>query len=355
MLFVSKEGEIINTEPGNIYFEKCISLINKWEKLEREFVVQTSGSTGTPKNISINQKMIEASINQTIEAFDLNENDLIFSCLNVDFIAGKLMILRALYLKCDLIIVEPSANPFKNLGKNLYFLETSRNKIFMAFVPMQIQNIIDSGEDYISLLNLAKSIIIGGAACSEALIEALDQVHSPLFATYGMTETVTHIALQRLNGVEKSEYFKVLNGVEIKQLPNETIAIKSKSTDNIWVETNDIVEILSDTEFKLIGRIDNTINSGGVKIQLEILEAKIQKILTKNLRFFLFGLDDPRLGKKLCMVLETSDVAFLEHLKKELREKLPKFEIPKEYFLIDKFIETPTSKIDKKKTINELS
>jgi O-succinylbenzoic acid--CoA ligase len=225
----------------------------------------------------------------------------------------------------------------------------------MAFVPMQIQNIIDSGEDYISLLNLAKSIIIGGAACSDALIEALDQIHSPVFATYGMTETVTHIALQRLNGFEKSKYFKVLNGVEIKQLPNETIAIKSKSTDNIWVETNDIVEMLSDTEFKLIGRIDNTINSGGVKIQLEILEAKIQKIIDKNVRFFLFGLDDSKLGKKLCLVIESNNETQLEYLKVELREKLSKFEVPKEYYMIDKFIETPTSKIDKKKTINELS
>jgi o-succinylbenzoate---CoA ligase len=356
MLFVSKEGELINTEPGNAYLEKCISIIKNWETDNSEFEIETSGSTGNPKKISITNQMIEASINQTIEAFNLSSEDLFFCCLNTDYIAGKMMIYRALYLNADLIIVEPSANPFEKLGNQEYFLKNSRNKVFMAFVPLQLESILRAGSHYLELLNLAKNIIIGGAACSESLIAEIETLSAPVYSTYGMTETVTHIAIRKLNGEDKSKNFKALNGVTIKQKPNKTLALKSKVTMNQWLETNDLINLISENEFELIGRLDNTINSGGVKIQLELLEKKIEKYIPTTYRYFLFGKPDTQLGQKLCLAIETTEpITLINELETIFKKNLTKFEVPKEIHLISRFQETPTSKIDKNKTVDGLS
>jgi O-succinylbenzoic acid--CoA ligase len=170
-----------------------------------------------------------------------------------------------------------------------------------------------------------------------------------------MTETVSHIAIRRLNGINKSENFQVLEGVKIGIDERNCLNIVADASNNELIQTNDIVEVINEKEFKLIGRFDNIINSGGVKIQLEKVEKLIEneiKILNSK-RYFAYGIEDEKLGQKLVLFLEGEDAdndlknTFL----KNIHSILSKYEIPKEIYFVEKFIELPTGKIDKKAVI----
>jgi O-succinylbenzoic acid--CoA ligase len=183
-----------------------------------------------------------------------------------------------------------------------------------------------------------------------------------------MSETLTHIAIKRINGSEKEDFFNTLEGVDIKLNDESCLMIKSKTTDNKWITTNDVAEIINCSSFVLHGRIDNVINSGGVKIQLEkvekVAESVLQKLKTDEQklkgRYFVFSLPDEKLGERMIFVLEKEtnpafpsieDATKIDILQ-GFKEILPKFEVPKEVFFVEKMIETPTGKIDKIKTIN---
>jgi o-succinylbenzoate---CoA ligase len=268
-------------------------------------------------------------------------------CLNVEYIAGMMMLVRGMVLGLKLTIIEPSGNPFQELENTIFD--------FYAFVPLQLENILNE-EKNVAILNQAKAIIVGGAAVNEVLEQKIQQLNVPTFSTYGMTETVSHIAIRRLNGENKSEHFKVLESVKIGLDDRNCLNIISESSNNKLVQTNDIVEIVSKKEFRLIGRFDNIINSGGVKIQLEKVEKAIEKEIQifNPKRYFAYGIPDEKLGQKLVLVVETD--IFDEKLKEVFLSKikliLPKYEIPKEIIFIKSFQETPTGKIDKKKCLN---
>ena len=177
-----------------------------------------------------------------------------------------------------------------------------------------------------------------------------------MYSTYGMTETVSHIAIRRLNGENKSGNFQVLEGVTIGVDERNCLNIIADASNNELIQTNDIVEIINEKEFKLIGRFDNIINSGGVKIQLEKVEKIVEEFI-QNSRFFAYGINDLALGQKLILVIEAdffSEEDKFDVLQK-LRENLSKYEIPKQIFTINTFSETPTDKIDKKATIKRLN
>ncbi len=352
MLFVSNHNEIINTESSNPYYAKVLKIIHDWEEGVEEFHLRTSGSSGVPKEIVITRGQVLASIRQTRKKFSLGSEDLLFCCLNVDYIAGMLMIFRALEIGCDLLVTEPVGHPFEVLGNQEYLLRSNRMKNFFAFVPMQFQTLVND-ERYTELLNTAKGIIVGGAALDEVSVKKAKNLSAPVYLTYGMTETVTHIALRRINGFRASRYFRVLEGVEIRTDPQSRLSIRAAVTRNEWVQTNDIVKLRNSREFILVGRADHVINSGGVKIQPEKIEEEIGKILMSGVRFFVWGIPDERLGQKLVLFLETRDKSVSEELKKRIPGIFSKFERPKEIFLLHQFENTPTGKIDKIKTTHE--
>ncbi|NBA88496.1 AMP-binding protein [Emticicia sp. CRIBPO] len=352
MLFVSNYNEIINTDSSNPYYAKVLKLINDWESGTETFSLMTSGSTGVPKEFVITREQIKASIQQTRKKFKLTDQDLLFCCLNVEYVAGMLMVLRALEIGCELLVSEPVSNPFALLKNQEYLLRINRGKNFFAFVPMQFQTLLGS-EKNIELLNTAKAIIVGGAGLDEQSIKKAKNLNAPVYMTYGMTETVTHVALQKINGMNKSKYFKVLDGVEIETDAYNRLRIRSEVTLNQWIQTNDIVKLKSKNEFTLIGRADNIINSGGVKIQLEKIEEEARKWMPQPARFFAYGLPDGVLGQKLILVIESIDKGLYENLKKRIPEIFTKFERPKDIFILSKFKDTPTGKIDKIKTVNE--
>ena len=329
------------------YEQKVFDFCEQWLMGQQEFILKTSGSTGEPKPIRLTRFQMEASAKLTGKTFNLQQGDRALVCLNVDYIAGIMMLVRGMVLGLELTIIEPNSNPLEKLENQEF--------AFAAFVPLQLQKIVEN-ENQVEILNRMKAIIVGGAAVNEVLEQKIQQLKVPVYSTYGMTETVSHIAIRRLNGENRSDNFQVLEGVTIGIDERNCLNIVADASNNELTQTNDIVEIINEKEFKLIGRFDNIINSGGVKIQLEKVEKIVEKYMENN-RFFAFGINDLILGHKLILVVESG--FFSEEnefiLEQKLKENLSKYEIPKQIFTIEYFSETLTGKIDKKATIKRLN
>jgi len=339
-------------KPNSDYEEKVIAFCKIWLDGQESFILKTSGSTGEPKPISLSRKQMEASALLTGKTFGLKEQDLALVCLNVEYIAGIMMLVRGMVLNLKLLIIPPSSNPLLNI---------ENQKIdFAAFVPLQLQSILESNNThFLNTLNQMKAIIVGGAAVSQQLVEQIQGLSVPVYSTYGMTETVSHIAIRRINGEDTSQNFKVLTGVKIGIDERNCLNILAAASNFELVQTNDLVEIIAEDEFKLLGRFDNIINSGGVKIQLEKVENTVESLLESlhiN-RFFAYGMADERLGQKLILVLESENLD--DEIKRKLIEDIKSvsdtYQIPKNIFTISAFSETPTGKIDKKATIKRLN
>lgn len=336
---------------------------------DSEFVrLQTSGSTGTPKLIEIKKKFMINSAEATGAYFNLKENTTALLCMNPEYVAGKMMLVRAMVLGWKLDVVPASLNPLQGLGKTYDF---------SAMVPLQVSN---------SLMDLykIKKIIIGGGAVSKELEKQLQNSLTECFSTYGMTETVSHIAVRTLNnhsslqgGVTKQShsknenvtsgdpkasgeksYYSILPNILISKDNRNCLVIDAPKVTESQIITNDIVTLISEKEFKWLGRYDAIINSGGVKLIPEQIEEKLSKIIAQ--RFFVAGISDDVLGEKLVLLVEND----LKGQHKErtiiLREaknlnSLSAYEIPKEIYFLDSFVETETKKIQRKKTLDLLS
>ncbi|MBP6386913.1 MAG: AMP-binding protein, partial [Pseudarcicella sp.] len=339
-------------QPKTDYEKLVVSFCVEWLSGKEEFIIKTSGSTGEPKNIIIKRKQLVASALKTIHFFELKSIHTFFVALNVSYVAGMMMLVRAMQVQAKAIIVEPSNNPLLALSKDV--------KIdFAAFVPTQVSGIFAQNGGF-DLFCKIKNVIIGGAAISESLEEKLKIASNNVFATYGMTETVSHIAIRKINTIEKSNCFRLLSHVKIGIDDRKCLTINADVTDFETIVTNDLVEIIDELHFKLLGRLDNIINSGGVKIQLEKIEKTISENLPSNLqsiRFFAFGVHDELLGQKLVVVFESKpfENEQLELLKKTILTHSSKYEMPKAWFFVNEFTETQTQKIDKISIIKSLN
>ncbi len=319
-----------------------------WYSDETHMKIHTSGSTGSPKLIRISRSQMTLSAKQTIGFFNLQPGDSLLLCLNPRYIGGKMMLVRAFSHQMKLIAVTPSVNPFASLKMNI-------GLDFMACTPQQLSTIL-LDENNISCLNQMKGIIVGGAPVSQILKKELQNIETPVYATYGMTETVSHVALQRLNGNQPSDCYTGLGDVVFDQDERGCLTIIAGVTNRHRIVTNDRVDLLSPTQFRWLGREDNVINSGGIKLQVEQLEDKMSDIFIENNfhnRFFLFPLPDEILGQKLCLAIES------ERLNKGivfnfLEKGLQKYEKPKSVYAIYKFYETGSGKIDRNSMIADI-
>ena len=300
---------------------------------DSEFItVQTSGSTGMPKPIEIKKEFMINSALATGEFFDLKENTSALLCMNPSFIAGKMMLVRAMVLGWRLDIVLPSSNPLKGVEKQYDFC---------AMVPMQVFHSFDS-------LDKIKKLIVGGGAVSKEWERKLQTIQTEVFATYGMTETITHVAVKRLNGKSEKSY-TVLSNVNISKDSRGCLVIDAPKVSNNTVITNDLVDLISDSKFQWLGRFDNIINSGGVKLIPEQIEKKLVEIISD--RFFVAGIKDEVLGEKLILVVESIQNSKFKIQDIKLKS-LSKYETPKEIYFVEKFIETDTKKIQRKMTLD---
>lgn len=315
-------------------FEKStLQFCKDWLNNGQEFNINTSGSTGKPKEIIITRNQMITSAEMTAEFFNLKENDTILVNLNTKYIAGMMMLARGLHLNLSISIVEPSSNPLKHINIK---------DDFYAFVPLQMQSIIESNN--IDFLKNAKAIIIGGAPISAYQEELFIKTELPIYSTYGMTETCTHIAIRKVG----EHNFKGLKNVYFDIDKRNCLTINSPTAIENPLITNDVIDLISNQEFIWKGRFDNIINSGGVKIQVEQLESKIESLLNtlnQNTRFIISSKPDDKLGSKIILIAENEiDKAFIE-------KNLESYERPKEYFIVSNFPETATGKIDRKKLL----
>lgn len=323
-----KEGEDFEKEIGD--FLQC------WIDNKETIEVKTSGSTGIPKLIVLKKEHMVNSALATGDYFNLKPKNTALMCMSASYIAGKMMLVRAMVLGLQITIIAPSSTPLKNVVKQFDFC---------AMVPLQLQNSINK-------LHTLKKVIIGGAPMSASLKEKVQGIKTEVFETYGMTETITHIALKKINNnTEKT--FSILPSIKITKDNRDCLVIDAPKITNATIYTNDVVEIISETEFNWLGRVDNVINSGGVKLHPEQIETKLSTIV-KN-RFFVAGVPDETLGQKLLLVLETDkqNPSILEEIK-ELKT-ITKYQIPKGVYTAQNFVYTPNGKINRKATLRALN
>ncbi|OIN59867.1 AMP-binding protein [Arsenicibacter rosenii] len=343
--------------PATAYEAEAIRFCEAWLSGQDIFVLHTSGSTGTPKPISLTRTQMQASAHLTGQTFGLQAGDHALVCLNVRYIAGVMMLVRGLELGLPMTILEPSGNPLNGLHPAIPFA-------FTALVPLQLQTILEQqDETQLAILNSMKAILVGGAATGPALEQALQVITAPVFATYGMTETVSHIAIRQLNGPQATDYFTALTGVEIGTDDRDCLHITAAASNFERVQTNDVVEFLTDPPyrtFRIMGRADSIINSGGVKIQPEKVERIIQEQLAThglNPRLFVAGIPDERLGQQLVAVVEGIPVPddVWQAVQQAIRGQLGPYHVPKQIICADRFAETPTGKIDRKQTVAQVT
>lgn len=317
----------------------------EWLSGKEYFEIFTSGSTGEPKLITLTRAQMQASAHTTIKALGLQSGDRALVCLNTNYIGGKMMLVRGLESQLTMTIVPPIANPFKFIPPDTYF-------DFASFVPYQLQTILQESPEKIEILNRAKAIIIGGAPVSAQLEEVIQRIEAPIFNTYGMTETVSHIALRRLNGPEASNAFHVLPDIEIGTDNEGCLNIRGAVSNYHFLQTRDLVEIISADKFIWIGRADNVINSGGIKIQTDKVEKAVSNVfaeLSISNRHFIYGLPDENFGTVANLIIEGYlDEDIKSKIMTELSLKLGKYEIPKKIIEIKRFTETASGKIDRK-------
>ncbi len=320
------------TKEGESYQKQVGDFLLDWLDDSDTVIVQTSGSTGTPKKISLHKNAMVESALATGTYFNLNEGTSALHCLPTDFIAGKMMLVRALILGWHIDLRPPNSSPL---------LDIKKEYDFSAMVPLQLQNSIEG-------LKNIKTLIVGGAAVSIELLKQIQNINCKIYATYGMTETITHIAVKRLNGNMVTSNFELLPDIKITKDDRGCLVIAAPRLSKTPIVTNDLVELTSDNTFKLLGRIDNIINSGGVKLFPEQIERKLQEIIPN--RFFVSSQKNEELGEQLVLIVE-GDIN-IDDVAKSISQldSLQKFEVPKQIYTIAHFAETNSGKVRRHKT-----
>ena len=323
------ENELISfcknksSENNEVYIFIMDLLSNK-----RTIKVQTSGSTGNPKTYSIKKSKMISSAKKTEKFFNLKQGDKALLCLPISFIAGKMMVVRALTIGLDLVVKKPCDDPLEKLNQNFDFA---------AMTVHQLNNSIKN-------INKIKCLIVGGSPVNESLKEKITYKTKGIYETYGMTETLSHVALKNLSNGEKE--FSSLPGVEFSSR-NGVLVINASYLSKRPIITNDIVELISDTRFVWIGRKDYVINSGGIKTNPEIIEKKLNPFYSS--KFIICGIPHEKLGEQVVLVFENKipsnyTLCF---------NKLGVYEKPKEVFCL-KFFKYLNGKIERRYIQNEI-
>ncbi|RXM43652.1 AMP-binding protein [Flavobacterium sp. YO64] len=312
-----KEGDAYERSIGEFFLD--------WFDHKDYIEMTTSGTTGLPKLVRLEKQAMIQSALATGDFFGLKPGDKALLCLPTQFIAGKMMLVRSLILGLELDVVVPSTEPLAYNNKQYDFV---------AMVPLQVQNSIEK-------LKKIKKLIIGGAKIDSSLEEKLLPLKTEIYETYGMTETITHIAAKRVG----ESVFSILPNVKIEKDDRGCLVIYVSSISDEPIVTNDLVDLVNENQFSFLGRFDNVINSGGVKLIPEQIEAKLTGKI--NSRFFVTGVPDTTLGEKLILVIEGEKQDFAP----DFFDVLGKFEKPKEIVFVPKFKENENGKLLRKPSL----
>ena len=324
--------------------------LSEWNNDSDRVLVHTSGSTGKPKPMMVEKKRMLNSARITCDFLGLNPGDSALLCMSLDYIAGKMVVVRSIERHLHLISVPPSGHPLKDVDEEI---------TFAAMVPMQVYNTLQVPEER-ERLSRIRHLIIGGGAIDAALEQELQSLPGDIaiWSTYGMTETLSHIALRRINGDEPSEWYQPFDSVHISQTEEGCLVIDAPQVCAETLVTNDIVEIepyiynkVEKLRFRIKGRKDNVICSGGIKIQIEEVETLLKPHLEKP--FMLAKKKDGKFGEIAVLLTEDEDIKRVEatvrrllsdESEKSSDHKKYKYWIPKEFRYVEHLPLTETGK-----------
>lgn len=313
-------------------WEKDLFLfLNEWFSDQDFILAQTSGSTSEPKSIELPKTVMIKSAERTIEYFGLQKGDRLLLSLSCRYIAGKMMVVRAIAGQMNLITVDPSGD-FDILANETFD--------FGALVPNQVFKILEQASGNEKLQNI-RNLLVGGSAISSELETRISQLSNRVVSTYGMTETASHIAIRELSGVRKSEYYNCLSGISVSLSESGCLQIHLPELDQP-LQTNDLAELQSENRFRILGRADSVIISGGIKYSPETIEKKLEVLFIR--RFLISSVPDDKLGEKLVLVVEGPQFD-TEILEQKLTLLLSQFERPKSIIFLDRFPETTSGKL----------
>ncbi|WP_238785438.1 AMP-binding protein [Blattabacterium cuenoti] len=333
----SEKKNFLYFEKYNYNWIKSITLfLKEWKNDSSLIEVTTSGSTGFPKKIFLKKKYMVHRAIKSIKYLNLDKKNNIkgLLCLSPNFIASKMLLVRAMILNWKILCVYPSSNPLEEIKDYRFDIA--------SMVPIQIF----FSKKY---LNNIKNILIGGSNITNFIEKKLQNITTNCYCVYGLTETYGHIALKLINGLNKDKYYKSLNDVTLSIDKRNCLKIHFPEMNNMCIQTNDIVELKSSKTFNLIGRYDNIINTGGIKIIPELLESKIEPFMNER-RFFISSIKDDIFGEKIILVIEGN--FFVVKIPKFIFKK--KYFFPKKIFFVSKFEENFIGKIKKIKIVNNL-
>lgn len=316
--------------------KKIVKVITAWEGKTLSFPLTTSGSTGNPTSIELTREQLAYSARTSLSYLDPDakfESTLL--CINPHFIGGMMVIIRALIRSLDLTFI-PASSDLKNLPSNHTYDLTS-------LVPIQLQELLDH---HPHKLQQFRTILIGGAPLSKHYRDRLQEFsHLRVYQTYGMTETASHVALKSLSTSE--DHYHTLGDLQISTDDRNCLQIRGTITNNQWVQTNDVVRLISPSAFEWLGRADFAINSGGIKIHPEKLEEQLSDQI--KLPYFVAGMPDERLGERVELFVESSEPLTIGF------EHIDKYHQPKKIHFLHHFVYTESGKINRKKTLALIS
>ena len=309
--------------------------LEEWNNSSDTLLVHTSGSTGAPKPMLVEKRRMLASARRTNDFLGLKPGDSALLCMSLDYIAGKMMVVRALERGLKLTTVEPTGHPLSTCFLPLASCFSPFD--FAAMVPLQVYNSLQVPEERERLRQI-RHLIIGGGAIDDQLAAALNDFPHQVWSTYGMTETLSHIALRRLNGQEASEWYTPFPSVEVSLSAEGCLVIHAPEVCAQTLTTNDIAELRADGRFRILGRKDNTICSGGIKIQAEQVERQLRPHL--HAPYLITSRRDEKFGEVVLLLTEGST----DEAREVCQRILPRYHQPRLYVHVDHIPLTATGK-----------
>ena len=305
----------------------------QWNDTSDVIEVHTSGSTGKPKRLLVEKRRMVNSARITCDFLGLKEGDTALLCMPLDYIAGKMVVVRSQVSHLHLISVMPSSHPLKDVTQPIDFA---------AMVPLQVYSSLQEPAERERLLSI-RHLIIGGGAIDDSLESQLQQFPNAVWSTYGMTETLSHIALRRISGENSSLWYSPLDGVDVSLSSDSCLEIYAPQVNPEKLHTNDIAELRTlpdgSKEFRILGRKDNVIDSGGIKIQAEEVERLLRPHLSCG--FMITKVSDARLGEAVTILIESDDAYLALSICKHV---LPKHWVPRHVLPISHIPLTETGK-----------
>ena len=307
--------------------------LNEWFNDSPVITVHTSGSTGIPKELMVRKDQMMQSARLTCEFLNLKKGESALLCMNLRYIGAMMVVVRSLVVGLNLIVRPASGHPLADIKEPLRFV---------AMVPLQVYNTLQVPEEK-ERLKQTDILIIGGGAVDEALETEINHLPTAVYSTYGMTETLSHIALRRLNGASASEHYYPFPSVKLSLSVENTLVIDAPLVCDEILQTNDIARIYPDGSFMILGRKDNVINSGGIKIQAEEMEKLLRPFIPAS--FVITSVPDQRLGQAVTLLIVGQlDTRELEN---KLQTTLEPYYRPKHIFITESIPQTENGKIDR--------